>query len=237
MGAVINMRLPQKLSVVIPVYNEAKRLPQALDICRRAAKANPGWEFIFIDDGSTDSTRKLIQSTQFKLVADSKNQGKGHAIKLGVQSAITSLILITDVDFSTPLSELKKFFPVSADIIIGSRKTKGAQITLHQPWWREWLGRQFTNITNLWLGLHVSDITCGFKLFKTAAAKKLFSLSKINRWGYDAEILFLAKKLGLTLMEVPVVWENNPQSKVSLTKDILRSLKDLWIIKLHHYEV
>lgn len=226
------MRLPKKLSVIIPIYNESSRLPQALSICRQ----NRHFEIIFIDDGSTDNSAALIKQAGFKLISYPKNQGKGYALKQGVTAATKPLTLICDVDFSTPLTELDKF-SIPGDIIIGSRKSQGAIITEHQPRWREFLGRQFTNITNLWLNLNVSDVTCGFKLFKTPVAKQLFALSKINRWGYDAEILFLAKKLGYTVTEVPVVWENNAQSKVSIIKDILRSLKDLWIIKHNQYEV
>lgn len=229
------MRLPKKLTVVIPVYNEADRLPQALKICRQAAKVNSDWEFIFVDDGSTDASVKLIKPSGFKLLSYPKNQGKGYALKQGVVAATKPLTLICDVDFSTPLTELDKF-SVPGDVIIGSRKSQGAKITKHQPRLREWLGKQFTNLTNLWLDLKISDITCGFKLFRSPAAKKIFALSKINRWGYDAEILYLAKKLNYKITEVPIVWGNNTQSKVSIIKDILRSLKDLWIIKHSQYE-
>ena len=222
------------LSIVIPVYNEAQRLPRALSICQKTAKANPGWEFIFVSDGSTDATDRLVKQAGFKLISYPKNQGKGYALKQGIAAASKPLTLITDVDWSTPLTELDKFFPVSADIVVGSRKTKGAQITQHQSIVREFLGRQFTNLTNLWLGTDISDVTCGFKLFKSPVAKKLFALSKIKRWGYDAEILFLAKKLRFTVAEVPVVWQNDARTKVSLLPDIFRSLGDLILIRLFH---
>jgi glycosyltransferase involved in cell wall biosynthesis len=221
-----------KLSVIIPVYNEAKRLPKALTICRR----RPNWEFIFVSDGSTDQTNSLIRSAGYKLIAYPANRGKGFALKQGVASAGQPLILITDVDFSTPLSELPKLAAkiAGADIVIGSRKTAGAQILRRQPALREFLGRQFTNLTNFWLGTKVSDITCGFKLFQAPVAKKLFALSKINRWGYDAEILFLAKKLHYRVAEVPVKWKNDPNTKVNLIKDIFRSITDLILIKFCH---
>lgn len=220
------------LSIVIPVFNEAKRLPRALAICRQ----NPDWEIIFVDDGSTDATSQLIKQAGFKLISYSKNQGKGYVVKEGVKAATKDYILVTDVDFSTPLTELDKLSRAiaGADLAIGSRKTKGAQITKHQPRLREWLGKQFTNLTNLWLGLKATDVTCGFKLFKAPVAKKLFSLSKIKRWGYDAEILFLAKKLGLKVAEVPIVWQNDTRTKVALLPDILRSLGELILIRLFH---
>ncbi len=225
-----------KLSIIIPVFNEARRLPKSLSICRLAARKNPGWEFIFVDDGSTDASAQLIKRSGFKLISYPKNQGKGYALKQGVRAASKPLTLITDVDWSTPLSELDKLLAARSDtgLVIGSRKVSGATITQHQTPLREWLGRQFTNLTNLWLGTNVSDVTCGFKLFKTPVAKKLFTLSKIKRWGYDAEILYLAKKLGFKIAEVPVVWRNDARTKVALLPDILRSLADLILIRLFH---
>ena len=223
------MRLPKELSVIIPVYNESARLPLALSICRQ----NRRFEIIFVDDGSTDSSAALINQAGFKLISYTQNQGKGYALKQGVAAANQPLILICDVDFSTPLTELDKF-SVPGDIIIGSRKTLGARILKHQSGWREWLGRQFTNLTNLWLDTNVSDVTCGFKLFKAPVAKKLFGMSKINRWGYDAEILYLAKKLGFTVAEIPVTWKNDSRTKVTLLPDIFRSIADLILIRLIH---
>jgi glycosyltransferase involved in cell wall biosynthesis len=224
------------LSIIIPVYNETARLPQALEICRQALKKNPNWEFIFVDDGSTDNTADLISRAGFKLIAYSQNQGKGYALKQGVAAAAKTLTLIADVDWSTPLSQVNKLYAAlkNNDLVIGSRKVANAKIIAHQPWLREWLGRQFTNLTNLWLGTNVSDVTCGFKLFKTPVAKRLFSLSKIKRWGYDAEILYLTKKLKLKVAEVPVVWKNDQRTKVSLFKDIVRSLTDLILIRIYH---
>ena len=219
-----------KLSVIIPVYNEAKRLPAALAICRQ----HPDWEIIFVDDGSTDTTTPIIRKAGFTLITYPRNQGKGYALKKGVAAAAGTSILITDVDFSTPLTELPKLLKVKADIVIGSRKTQGAKITRHQSLIREFLGKQFTNLTNMWLGTKVSDVTCGFKLFKAPVAKKLFALSKIKRWGYDAEILFLAKKHGFTVAEVPVTWRNDEQTKVSILQDIFLSLADLIMIRLYH---
>lgn len=218
------------LSVIIPVYNEARRLPRALSICRRYRD----WEIIFVNDGSADTSAEMIKNSGFKLISYSKNRGKGFALKQGVAAVTKPLTLITDVDFSTPLTELPKLLAQKADIVIGSRKTQGAKITRRQPKLREWLGKQFTNLTNGWLNLKVTDVTCGFKLFTTPTAKKLFSLSRINRWGYDAEILYLAQKHGFPIAEVPVVWRNDDRTKVSILPDIFRSLLDLILIRLYH---
>ena len=119
------------------------------------------------------------------------------------------------------------FIQKGADLVIGSRKVIGANVLKHQSKLREWLGRQFTNMAKIWLGLSVSDVTCGFKLFKSKAAKKLFKKSNINGWGYDAEILFLAKKNNLKVVDVAVTWKNDDRTKVSIFRDIFRSIADL----------
>lgn len=233
------MRLPKKLSIIIPVFNEAERIKPGLKIIRDWHRQYPDWEFILVNDGSSDDTEKIIKKFSFvKLVSYAKNQGKGYALKQGVAQATKPLVLLSDIDFSTPLTELPKLAIAikEADLAIGSRKTLGAKIIKHQPWWREWLGKQFTNLSKLWLGLKVSDVTCGFKLIKTPAAKELFKKQKIKRWSYDAEILFLAKKMKLRVVDVPVVWENDEQTKVSVVKDIQRSLIDLFIIRWQKYD-
>ncbi len=230
------MCFPKKLSLVIPVFNEQQRLDRALKICNDFQKKFPSWQFIFVDDGSTDKTKALIEKVGFKVISYAKNQGKGYALKQGVKLAKKPLALITDIDFSTPLSELPKLYKEidKAKMVIGSRKTQGAKVTKHQPKLREWLGARFTDLSNLWLGLKVTDFTCGFKLFKTDTAKQIFRLQKIKRWGYDAEIIFIAKKLRMNIKEVPVIWKNDDRTRVNLSKDIFRSLLDLILIRLNH---
>lgn len=233
------MQFPKELSIVIPVYNEEFRLNKALKIIGQWHQQQPGWEFILVNDGSTDKTAERIKKLKFiKLISYPNNQGKGFALKQGVAQATKPLVLLSDIDFSTPLTELPKLANEidKADLVIGSRKITGANIIKHQPWWREWLGKQFTNLSKLWLGLNVSDVTCGFKLIKTPVAKELFKRQKIKRWTYDAEILFLGKKMKLKVVDVPVVWENDERTKVSILKDINKSLIDLFIIKLSKYD-
>ena len=228
------MRFPEKLSLVIPVYNEENRLPNSLKVCKDRQKQFPNWQFIFVDDGSTDKTKLLIERAGFKVISYPKNQGKGFALKQGVKKASKPLTLIVDVDFSTPLSELAKLYqPIQGGykIVIGSRKTKGAVILKHQSILREWLGKQFTNLSKIWLGLRVSDVTCGFKLFKTKVAKQIFGKSIIKGWGYDAEILFLAKKYQIKIAEGAVTWKNDERTKVSMASDIVGTLRDLWQIR------
>ena len=226
---------PKKLSIIIPVYNEAIRINAGLTNINKWHQSYPNWEFILINDGSSDDTEKIIKKFSFvKLISYPKNQGKGFALKQGVAKATHPLVLLSDIDFSTPLTELPKLAIAikEADLVIGSRKASGAKIIKHQPWWREYLGRQFTNLSNLWLGLNVSDVTCGFKLLKTSAAKKLFKQQRIKRWSYDAEILFLARKMKLKVVDVPVLWKNDEQTKVSVLKDIWQSIIDLIRIRM-----
>ncbi|MFC1626932.1 glycosyltransferase [Patescibacteria group bacterium] len=232
------MRDKKKISVVIPLYNEELRFEKGFKVCKGFANRFPGWEFIFVNDGSTDKTKQLVKKaikdkSAMRLISYEKNQGKGYALKQGVKEAVKPLILICDIDFSTPLSELTNLYPFikKAEVVIGSRKVQGANILKHQPKMREWLGKQFTNLSKLVLRLKVSDVTCGFKLFKKQAGKKLFGLSRIKRWGYDAEILFLAKKHKMKMVDVPVTWQNDERTKVSMVRDIIQSLIDLWLIR------
>jgi glycosyltransferase involved in cell wall biosynthesis len=238
---------PAELSIIIPVYNESQRLSAALTICVDWARRQPGWEFIFVNDGSSDDTVAKLQPAvrtikQFTLLSYPVNHGKGFALKQGVAQAVKPLVLICDLDFSTPLKDLSLLYPFvakGADLAIGSRKALGAKVLKHQAPFREWLGKQFTNLSKMWLGLTVTDVTCGFKLFTTPVAKKLFASSRVNRWGYDAEILFLAKKHGFKVVDVPVTWINDERTKVNILRDIFNSLTDLLTIRandwLGHY--
>jgi len=237
------LTVPKQLSVVIPCFNEQERLPAAVKVIKQWLATNPQWEFVLVNDGSTDQTLELMRQLARKhkevnCLSYTVNQGKGYALKQGVKKAKKPLILICDVDFSTPLSELSLMYPFikKFDLVIGSRKVEGANIIKHQARWREFLGQQFTNLSKLYLGLKVSDVTCGFKLFRKQAAKQLFQKSRIMGWGYDAEILFLAKKLKLKTAEVAVSWKNDERTKVSLIKDIVRSSKELWLISWHEWQ-
>lgn len=235
--------LPEKLTLILPVYNEAKRLEKAFLRLKQIHDCYPGWQIIFVDDGSTDKTKQVLekkikqQRRQMELISYSPNQGKGYAIKKGIEQASSKYALFSDIDFSTPLEELALFKPYmerDVDIVIGTRKVKGALITQHQPFLREWLGRQFTDLANFWLGTDISDYTCGFKLFKTEVAKKIFAKQRIKRWAFDAEILFLAQAENLKLVEVPVLWSNDKKTKVRLSRDILITLWELFQIRSNY---
>ncbi len=239
----------QKISVLIPVFNEAERLEIIFQALAQAwPKRFKLQEVLFVDDGSTDQTARLIKKqlpflrsklrVPVKLLSYQVNRGKGHAVKVGLQAATGDLLLLTDVDMSTPFSELQKFFArrvVASQVMVGTRKNGKSTVLLAQPLYRQIMGKGFTYLTQLLLGIKISDFTCGFKLFERKAYQTIAPMMKINRWGYDAEILYLAKKYQFTMTEVPVSWSNDERSKVNLLRDVVKSLLDLLAIRLYDW--
>jgi dolichyl-phosphate beta-glucosyltransferase len=228
------------LSVVIPVYNEEKRLSSLTDVALFLRGQAFTTELIVVNDGSTDETSRLLArlDAQFgvRVLSYSVNRGKGFAIRTGILAATGAYRLFMDVDLSTPLKEIDHFLPLLGryDIVIGSRKREGAQILVRQPSLRENLGFVFT-LTSRWLlGLDVTDFTCGFKCFSASAAQTVFSRARIDRWGFDAEALFIAKGHGLTVHEVPVVWRNDEQTKVRFPRDLFGSAWELAALRVNH---
>ncbi len=238
-------KLP-RLSVIVPVYNERDRLTNIPVIAQFLQSLPYTTELLVVDDGSTDSTLAQLRQLRhhgFTLIYYSRNRGKGYALRQGMLRARGQLRLFTDVDLSVPLTAINDLLPHldQYDIVLGTRKKIGAQVTRKQPVWREYLGKGFTWLSQTILHLPVSDFTCGFKAYRASAAETLFSRSRIERWGFDAELIFLASQLGFSLQEVPVIWQNDPRTKVRFPHDILRSLRDLVAIRLHdwrgHYRV
>ncbi|MCX7973842.1 MAG: glycosyltransferase family 2 protein [Candidatus Aminicenantes bacterium] len=229
------------LSVIIPVYNEETRLFHLDEVINFFNQFSFKWELVVVNDGSTDLTFETLQKWRekhdFKIISYSKNRGKGYAIKQGMIEAKGQYRLFMDIDLSTPLEEFYKFFPwlEKYDILIGTRKNQVGEIIQPQPKLREMLGKGFTWLSQLLLNVRVSDFTCGFKIFSARAADEIFPRLKIERWGFDSEILFLAKKYGFSLKEIGVRWRNDPQTKVNLKKDVWRSLVDLIKIRLNNW--
>lgn len=225
------------LSIIIPLYNEQERLNKLAKVYKFLNCQKFDYEVILINDGSTDNTlktvNKLTDKFEFILETYEKNRGKGFAIKKGIMAAKGRYLLFTDIDLSTPLEEFNKFLPFlkTKNIIIGSRKTKGSALRKRQGLLRENLGRGFTFLSRVILNLDISDFTCGFKCLPKTAAKKIFSRQRIEGWGFDPEILFLAKKFGYGIIEIPVIWSNDPKTKVKFPQDIIRSLLDLYRIR------
>ena len=227
------------LSLVIPVFNEEKRVVAGLTSAVSYLKQKPyTWEIIVVDDGSTDATvavaKKMLRGVPHELIQLNNNEGKGAAIKSGVLSACGKCILFSDIDFSTPLTELPAFFEAlkKTDVAIGVRRHPRSEVIKHQPRLREFLGHIFTKLTNLIATPGIYDATCGFKMFSQDAAYTLFSHSRIKRWAFDAEILFLARKYNYTITQVPVVWSDNAATKVHVLRDGARAFIDLIYMRI-----
>lgn len=227
------------LSVIIPVFNETKRIVNLTFINDYFSRQKFTFELIVVNDGSQDNTLKKLKQLKKNLnctiISYSQNQGKGYALRTGMLKATGKYRLFMDIDLSTPLEEFRKFRPwlEKYPVIIGTRKTKDSMLLVRQPPLRELLGKGFTVLSKYILGVKISDFTCGFKCFSTTAAQNIFSKLSINRWGFDSESLFLAKKLHYPIKEVIVVWKNDPQTKVKFPQDILTSLFDLMKIKFN----
>lgn len=233
------------ISIVVPVFNEETRVKNNLELINSYLnRKRIRHEIIVVNDGSTDSTTEILSSLEknlpFKTISHQKNLGKGAAIKSGVNQAKGELILFTDVDLSVPIEFISTYLrelTKNTDVIIGTRESQKSRVELRQFWLREFMGEMFTILTNLILGVGVSDFTCGFKLFRREAAKKIFNKQIINRWAFDAETLYLAKKYNFLIKEVPVVWRHRSGSKVKFPKDLIETIVDLVRIRLYSYEI
>jgi dolichyl-phosphate beta-glucosyltransferase len=230
-----------ELSIVIPAFNEAGRIADPLRRIRDHVRGRSlSAEIVVVDDGSTDGTAEVARRLGGDLgvalrVLPSEHRGKGHAVRVGMTGARGRAVLMTDADLSTSIDELDRFLPYLRDgahVVIGSRKMDGAVIEVHQPILRETMGKVFTFLTRLFV-VRVSDATCGFKLFTRDAARQVFSRLTLDDWSFDAEALFLARKLGYVIREVPVAWRDSPGTKVHRGKDAVRAVMGLVRIRLN----
>lgn len=226
-----------ELSIIIPVYNEEKRIGKTLiELAKFIKQKNIAPEVIVVDDGSSDHTPILLERFKnlIKIITVNPNRGKGNAIRLGVLEAKGQKILFMDADLATPLFEIERFldeFKESDNILIGSRSSSQAKRT---PF-RAFAGFVFKLVCDFILSLPQEDTQCGFKLFSRQAAKDLFSQAKINRWGFDIEILYLAKKSNYIVRELPVAWEDKPGSTVRMFRDTYLMIKDLIKIRINQF--
>ena len=232
------------LSIVIPAYNEARRLPQTLNRILDWLKQQtlPFCEIVVVDDGSSDSTPALVEEyarshSGVRLLRNPGNRGKGYAVRHGALDATGDWILSTDADLSTPIEEVSKLFQAAdkhqADIAIGSRAVDRSLVEIHQPLLREYSGRFFNLLMRAATGLPFRDTQCGFKLFRSDAAKRVFPLQQQDGFSFDVEDLVIASKLGLRVVEVAVHWRNAEGTKVSLSQG-LKSFSDLMRIRANH---
>ena len=231
-----------RLSLIVPVYNEAMRLRTSL----REMSAYLGGlpyrcEIVIADDGSSDGTLAIAeevavsQSVPIRLLRYEINRGKGYALKVGFGAAQGEQLVFTDCDLSTPLDELEKvlkYLDAGSDFAIGSRKCEGADITKHQSRLRESLGKVFTWIVRKTIA-DVTDVTCGFKAYRREVGKDLFSRLRVYDWSFDAELLLIARHAGYQHVEVPVRWENQAGTKVNLARDIVMSLIGIMRIRIY----
>ena len=218
-------------SFIIPAYNESERLATSLPkvfayIRERQMQA----EVIVVNDGSSDDTAKIARSfasryPQTRLLENPGNRGKGYSVRNGMLHANGDILLFTDADLSSPIYEATKLFAAidrGAEVAIGSRWLQAALQTERQPWYRQLYGRLFNLALRMVLGLKYRDTQCGFKAFTRAAAQTVFSRQRVERWGFDPELLFLANRFKLRTVEVPVEWAHDHRSKISPIRDGLK---------------
>jgi dolichyl-phosphate beta-glucosyltransferase len=231
-------RAPE-LSIIIPAYNEEKRLPRALtqirDYFARVRAAAGEIEIIVVDDGSTDGTVKIVeewapQEPFLRLVRNGENHGKGYSVRHGMLEARGRITLFTDADLSSPIEESAKLLAAIAagnDVAIGSRALDRSLIEIHQSPYRELAGIIFNGFVRLFTGLPFHDTQCGFKAFVREPSRIVFEQQRIEGFGFDPEVLFLAKRHGLRAAEVPVRWAHDTATKVHVVRDSLRMFGDL----------
>lgn len=227
-------------SFIIPAYNESARIRPTLDEILRYT-AEKGWdaEILAVDDGSRDDTPDVIREYAAKhprvqLIQNPGNRGKGFSVRNGMLHAQGEVCLFTDADLSSPITEAPKLFDAissGADVTFGSRWLRAELQTERQPLYRQLFGRIFNLVLRVFLGMHYADTQCGFKAFRRDAAQRIFPLQKIERWGFDPEILFLARRMGLRVAEVPVHWAHSEGTRLHPFRDGMRMFVDVLHIR------
>ena len=227
-------------SIVIPAYNESARLGATLEKVLAYVHAQK-WdaEVVVVNDGSRDNTADIVrafaaQDAALRLVENPGNHGKGYSVRNGMLNARGRIVLFSDADLSSPIEEASKLFEAldgGADIAIGSRWLRAETQTQRQPLHRQIFGRIFNLVLRLTLGLQFKDTQCGFKAFKQPAVRAIFPLQKIERWGFDPEILFLARKFGFKTKEVSVAWGHSGGTRINPLVDGSRMVLEMLHIR------
>ncbi|HXS97871.1 MAG TPA: dolichyl-phosphate beta-glucosyltransferase [Candidatus Limnocylindrales bacterium] len=214
----------RSISIIIPAYNEENRLPATLKSVRTYLDSQ-AWEFteiVVVNDGSRDATADLAAKLGARVLQNPGNRGKGYSVRHGMLEAKGEWALLTDADLSTPIEELDKLWRMAdaehAQAAIGSRALDRSLIGVHQPAFREAMGRFFNFVMRIITGLPFHDTQCGFKLFETAAAQQVFSRQQLCGFGFDVEVLYIARHLGYRILEIPVRWNDVAGTKVSMTR-------------------
>jgi glycosyltransferase involved in cell wall biosynthesis len=227
------------LSIIIPSYNEEERLPATLDRIASYVRAKrPNTEVIVVDDGSTDGTIAVAESfrgkfDRLRVMTNGTNRGKGFSVKQGSLAAAGRVVLFTDADLSAPIEEAETLLAAlnDHDVAIGSRAMDRSLIETHQSLFREFAGILFNKIVRTILWLPFVDTQCGFKAFRRERCRIIFEQQTIERFGFDPELLYLARHHGLSIAEVPVRWGHSPATKVSMFRDSLQMFADVFVIR------
>jgi dolichyl-phosphate beta-glucosyltransferase len=235
----IKLKNIDEISIVIPCYNEEKRIiPTLKEINNYCSKHFKKYELIIVDDGSKDNTIFVIKELKLKnikIILSKTNNGKGFVVKKGMLLAKYKYVLFSDADLATPIEELEKLdkYVDRYDVVIASRKKKGANLKIKQPFKRRLMGNVFSWIISLFIVSGYKDTQCGFKLFKQTAAKQIFSKVTLNGWLFDVEVLFLAKKLRFNVKELGVVWIDKEGSKVNFLRDLNKVISEFFKIRMN----
>jgi dolichyl-phosphate beta-glucosyltransferase len=224
-------------SIVIPLFNEERRLPKTAQLIFNFFK-NHGQktEILFVNDGSKDRTLELLEAykknNEFKIISYDQNRGKGYAVRQGALAASGDWVIFFDIDLATPLefNNLIKFLQPNDQVILGSRRLQDSRIEKYESSIRTFLGHGFTKLSNI-LVPGITDFTCGFKCFSKDVVQKIFSVARIDRWGFDTELLYIAKLKGILMRQMPVVWSHDTDSRVSVVKAVISSFKELMEMK------
>ena len=235
------MTQPPQYSIVIPAFNESARIGGALsEISAFIRTRNWNAEVLVVDDGSTDTTAAIVGAwgkdhPEVRLLQNGLNRGKGYSVRNGMLRAAGQVVMFTDADMSSPIEEAELLFAAideGADIAIGSRWLTGKRIVHKQPLYRRVFGRCFNALTRMVMRLPFADTQCGFKAFRREAAQIVFGLQRIEGWGFDPEILFIAMQRGLRVREVSVTWGHDERSRISYLRDGMQMLMELVYIRV-----
>ena len=227
-------------SVVVPAFNEAQRIGPTLErILAYFERRPPPAEIVVVDDGSSDATAEVaarFASRGVRLVRLPRNRGKGAALRAGVAATSGAAVLVTDADLSTPIEELERLEAALADaeLVLGSRAVAGSRITRRQPWHREWMGRSFNRLIRTLGVTSLHDTQCGFKLLRGDVARRLFAELTVDRFAYDVELVWLARRRGFRVVEIGVAWHDSPASKVHPVRDAASMLIDVLRFRFRH---
>lgn len=231
---------PPDLSIIVPAFNEESRLPETLaKIAAWIRDSGRDTEVLLVDDGSTDGTAAVAESLRpqlpvLRIISNGVNRGKGFSVRHGMLQARGRLALFTDADLSAPIAEATRLLAAlesEYDVAIGSRAMNRKLISARQSRFREFAGIIFNTVVRLALRLPFVDTQCGFKAFKREPCKIIFAQQRIERFGFDPELLYLARHHGLRATEIPVRWAHSPGTKVSMLRDSLQMFADVFLIR------